>query len=134
MPLPNDKAADPEGTLLRAVIDGPQRSAANRARDPARHPLETLRFFGLAPTQTVVEIAPGGGWYSEILAPYLHDHGRYYAALDAGDSAEQTRSRIRFKDKLRADPALYGRVVTTLLPRAGASSAAIAPPEAPTSC
>jgi predicted methyltransferase len=125
---PAHAAADPDGARLRAVIDGPQRSAANRARDPARHPFETLRFFGLTPTQTVVEISPGGGWYTEILAPYLHDHGRYCAALDAGDSTEQVRSRERFKDRLRSDPARYGRVATSLLPGAGARSTPIAPP------
>jgi len=125
---PKRGAADPDGAQLRAVIDGPQRSAANRARDPARHPFETLRFFGLAPTQTVVEIAPGGGWYTEILAPYLRAHGRYLAALEGGEGADELRSRARFKDKLRADPARYDRVVTGLLPVAGASFAGIAAP------
>ena len=120
-------ATDPDEARLRAIIDGPQRSAANRARDPARHPFETLRFFGLAPTQTVIEIAPGGGWYTEILAPYLRDHGRYIAALEAGDGEEQVRSRARFKDWLRADPARYDRVATGLLPSAGGSYATIAP-------
>jgi predicted methyltransferase len=120
--------ADPDGARLRAVIDGPQRSAANRARDAARHPFETLRFFGLAPTQTVVEIAPGGGWYTEILAPYLRDSGRYYAALESGDGPEQVQSRARFKERLKADPARYGRVRTGVLPGAGGSAASIAPP------
>ena len=44
------------------------------------HPFETLRFFDLAPDQSVIEVWPGGGWYTEILAPYLRDHGRLYAA------------------------------------------------------
>ena len=77
--LPNQAfaAADgPDGSALTAVIAGAHRSNANRARDGARHPYETLRFFGLAPTQTVVEIAPGAGWYTEILAPYLKNTGR----------------------------------------------------------
>lgn len=64
---------------LQAAIDGPQRSAAYRARDAARHPYETLRFFGLQPTHRVIELAPGGGWYTEILAPYLRDRARFVA-------------------------------------------------------
>jgi len=121
------RAADPDGARLRAVIDGPQRSAANRARDPARHPFETLRFFGIAPTHTVIEIAPGGGWYTEILAPYLREHGRYYAALEGGDAQEQVHSRAHFKDLVRADPSLYGRVVTGTMPTGGRGFTGIAP-------
>ncbi len=56
---------------LRAAIDAPTRTAATRARDPYRHPYETLAFFGVKPSDTVVEIWPGGGWYTEVLAPYL---------------------------------------------------------------
>ena len=62
------------------VLAGDQRDAANRARDAYRHPRETLRFFGLQPDQTVVEVAPGGGWYTEILAPYLRDSGSLSAS------------------------------------------------------
>ena len=65
---------------LEAAISGPQRDAKARARDVYRHPQETLQFFELKPSQTVLEIAPGGGWYTEILAPYLHDHGTLYEA------------------------------------------------------
>ena len=103
---------------LATVIDGPQRSAANRARDPARHPLETLTFFGLAPNQTVVEIAPGGGWYTEILAPYLRENGQLYAAhYPADDSRPEARAaRTRFAEKLAATPAVYDRVVLGTLP------------------
>ncbi len=67
-----------EGSL-RAVVESEARPAAQRARDRYRHPLETLRFFGLAPDMTVVEIWPGGqgGYYRRILAPYLAAEGRY---------------------------------------------------------
>src|SRR5690606_25183443 len=71
-------AVDP---ALEAVLAGDWRSEANRARDRYRHPAQTLAFFGLKPDQTVVEITPGGGWYAEILAPYLREHGRYVAAV-----------------------------------------------------
>lgn len=64
---------------LRAVIDDPARSDEERARDPYRHPYETLTFFGIEPDMTVVELAPSGGWYTEILAPYLADDGQYVA-------------------------------------------------------
>src|ERR1700739_3613014 len=60
---------------LQTLIAGPQRSDKNRVRDIYRHPYETLTFLGLRDDQTVVEIEPGSGaWWTEILAPYLHDH------------------------------------------------------------
>ncbi len=104
---------------LQAAIAGAHRSAANRARDAARHPYETLHFFGLTPKQTVIEASPGGGWYTEILAPYLRDQGRLYAAGEAADDADDYRRRGRknFDDKLARNPELYDRVVVGLLPR-----------------
>jgi predicted methyltransferase len=123
-------AADADGAQLAAVIAGAQRDETNRGRDTARHPYETLRFFGLAPTQTVVEIAPGGGWYTEILAPYLRDAGRLYAAHYAADAADEgrRRSRARFEEKLAKDPAVYGRVIVGTLPRDARGFIDIAPP------
>ena len=59
--------AQPVEALLDQALAGPQRSVANKARDAARHPKETLLFFGLHPDQTVIEIAPGSGWYTEIV-------------------------------------------------------------------
>jgi predicted methyltransferase len=88
---------------LAAAVDGAQRSAAYRARDAARHPKETLLFFGLRPDMKVIEIAPGGGWYTEVLAPVLRDRGEFYAAhypldstpgeLKARNAASKTSSR-----------------------------------------
>ena len=104
-------------TALHAAVDGPQRSAANRARDTARHPYETLAFFGLRPDWQVVEIAPGGGWYTEILAAYLNPKGRLYAAHEPADGTPgQQRARAAFRAKLAADPATYRRVVLGTLP------------------
>ena len=54
---------------LKEAVESRYRSDKNRQRDVYRHPLETLEFFGLEPAMTVVEITPGGGWYTEILAP-----------------------------------------------------------------
>jgi predicted methyltransferase len=108
---------------LVAAINGPQRSEQAKARDVYRHPRETLQFFGLEPTQTVLEIAPGGGWYTDILAPYLHDAGHLYEAQyvspSADLSAEERASDEAYSHKLAANPAVYGNVVVGTL-RAGA--------------
>jgi predicted methyltransferase len=89
---------------LQKAVAGPQRSEANRARDVYRHPVETLNFIGVKPTDTVVELWPGGGWYTEILAPYLADKGKLIAAAPAGKGAEGMAKRFD------ANPALFGKV------------------------
>jgi predicted methyltransferase len=94
---------------LQAAITGPQRPKANKARDKYRHPLETLTFFGIRRDMTVVEIWPGNGWYSEILAPFLKDHGKLYEAVGGGAGAKA------FEEKLKADRAVYGEVIVTVL-------------------
>ena len=68
-------AASAQTDALRAAVDATTRTEGNRARDQYRHPYETLAFFGVKPSDTVVEIWPGGGWYTEILAPYLASGG-----------------------------------------------------------
>ena len=103
---------------LAAVIAGSHRSAANRARDRWRNPLQTLQFFGVQPTQTVLEVAPGGGWYTEILAPWLRERGRLVAAhYSRTDASEYRRgSRAVFDAFLARRPDLYDRVSTVTLP------------------
>jgi Predicted methyltransferase len=64
---------DASHVALHAAVDGSWRSEDARARDQYRHPAQTLAFFGVKPTHTVVEITPGGGWYADILAPYLRE-------------------------------------------------------------
>jgi len=94
-----------------AILAGPQRSDAERARDVYRHPKETLMFFGIRPNQTVIEIEPGAGWYTEILAPYLHDNGKLYVAPYFADATKgDSPSNKRYSDKLMQDPAIYGNV------------------------
>ena len=110
---------------LPETIAGPQRSVANKVRDVYRHPAETLNFFGLKPAMTVVEISPSGGWYTEILAPYLHDHGRYVAAASNPATENGAKASARFKAKLDADPALYGKTTVTVF---GKGAYDIAPP------
>ena len=103
-------------TLLEQVIAGAHRTPAFKARDPYRHPRETLLFFGIRPDAHVAEIWPGAGWYAEILAPYLRDRGRYYAAhfyIDDKTADQYRNSRRGFQEKLAKDPALYGSTVVT---------------------
>jgi len=98
---------------LSSLIDGVQRSEKNRVRDRYRHPLEVLRFFGVEPDSAVVEILPGaGGYWTEILAPFLKDHGRYIGAIGdfSSTSAEAQADQAGFKAKIAADPANYGKV------------------------
>jgi predicted methyltransferase len=73
--------AQSDDNALRQAIASPARSAAFVARDAVRHPAEELHFFGVKPDSNLVEIWPGGGYWSEILIPYLQDHGHYIAAL-----------------------------------------------------
>jgi predicted methyltransferase len=104
---------------LVAAIASPARTPKFAVRDVYRHPLETLRFFGLRPDQTVVEIWPGRGWYMEILAPYLHDRGRYYAAIEApnvaGASREAKENAAFLRKRMASDPDHFDRVIVTQL-------------------
>ncbi len=95
----------PSRAALQSAIDNPARDAANRVRDVHRHPLQTLQFFGVEPNDTVIEITPGAGWYSEILAPYLDGNGRYFAAAPAAaaDTAGGRRNAA-LRDRLRTGP------------------------------
>jgi len=97
---------------LKAALAGPQRAPGNVARDEWRHPYETLTFFGIKPDMTVVEISPGAGWYTEILAPYLRDRGRLILAADdpGSSSAYNRRSAGRLKTKLDSRPGVYDKV------------------------
>ena len=103
------------------------RSADNKARDKFRHPVETLTFFELTPGQTVVEIWPGGGWYTEVIAPYLATgDGTYYAAgFDPDGASERGLARINaFNEAFTGKPETYGTVKVTAF---SAKSGPIAP-------
>jgi len=97
---------------LKAAITSAQRTPAFVARDSWRHPYETLTFFGIRNDMTVVELSPGAGWYTEILAPYLREHGKLTLAADDPQSSwpYYRRSAERLQAKLLAKPALYDRV------------------------
>jgi len=105
--------ADPVDPALQAAVDQPTRAEKNRARDSYRHPAETLAFFGVKPDSVVIEISPGGaGYWTEILAPYLKDKGRYIGALPEPTSDEAKREDQVFAAKVAADPGAFGKVET----------------------
>jgi predicted methyltransferase len=94
---------------LKTAIAATTRTPANVARDVYRHPYETLTFFGIKPTMTVVELSPGGGWYTEILAPYLREQGKYIGAGAPIDPVKRTG--MAFKNKLDSNLAIYDKAL-----------------------
>lgn len=99
---------------FQALLSGPQRSPANVVRDPHRHPAETLAFFGIQAHHTVVEILPGsGGYYLEILAPWLREKGRYIAANRDQSLPQYIPDHQKLLERLKAEPQLYDRVQVT---------------------
>lgn len=100
-------AATPPG--LAAAIANPRRSPKYVARDRYRHPAALLSFWGLAPTQSVLEIEPGSGYWTEILAPYLKPRGHYTAAVPSATPEEQAE-QMYFLKKLGADPRDFSSV------------------------
>ena len=95
-----------------AVLAGAWRDPKNTARDVYRHPRDTLAFFAVGADDTVIEITPGGGWYAEILAPYLRERGHYVAAVWDDAIPGQPGYRYRLNKELRAkfagNAAVYG--------------------------
>jgi len=112
-PVFEARAAD---AALQAAIANPKRSSAFVQRDAVRHPQEELEFFGLRPDMTVVEVSPGGGYWTEILAPYLKATGTYYVAVPPPKDAEAPNpGKDTFRRKLAADPDVYGKISLTEL-------------------
>lgn len=77
-------AANDIDTKVEAALAAEARPQADRDRDRNRRPLETLNFFGLKDNMRVLELIPGGGWYTRVLAPVLAENGKLYVALGAG--------------------------------------------------
>jgi predicted methyltransferase len=92
--------------MLQEAVAGAWRSPANKARDQDRHPVATLEFFGIKPDMTVIELSPGGGWYTEILAPFLYAHGHLIEAAPPSRDGGPTR----FEQMLKGNPEIYGHV------------------------
>lgn len=107
-------AASASAPDYAAALAGAHRSDANRARDVYRHPAETLDFFGLRPTMTVVEVSPSGGWYTEVLAPLLANGGKLYAGhANPATSEHAAKAVADFKAKLAADDVYRAVEVTS---------------------
>lgn len=122
-PAAATRDAKATAAALEQITAGPHRSSENRARDADRHPQETLLFFGIRPDMHVVEVWPGNGWYTEILAPLLRDRGQLYAAhMDATASDYAKNLTAGYREKLAARPDLYGKVVVTTLAATSAKS------------
>lgn len=104
-------------TPLQQAIAGNQRSAEHKQRDKYRHPQQTLEFFEVKDNMTVVEVWPGEGWYTEILAPYLKDHGKLYAAHFSADTDQPyfKKNLHEFVEKIKSRPKVYGKVELTVL-------------------
>lgn len=124
-------AADPaaglpiEARIERAML-GEHRAATNIERNRHRHPVGTLTFLGLENGMTVMEIWPGGGWYTEILAPVMRHNGQYIAAgwdVDVPDQPDyRYRLQMELLDTFSAHPEIYDQVaVVPYSPPASAS-------------
>jgi predicted methyltransferase len=123
------------GVALDEALAGPGRSPDNVARDAWRHPRETLGFIMVRPDQAVIEITPGGGWYAEILSPYLREQGRYIAAVPDPAAYEPGRQRdyyakgkAELEAKFAGAPAQFDRAAVVAYdpkaPRFGAPGSA----------
>ena len=95
-------------------VQGDHRSESNKARDQYRHPAETLEFFGIEDGNTVMEIWPGGGWYTEILAPAMRDHGKLIIATWDPEVEGQPAYRYELPKKMEENfaqhPEIYDQV------------------------
>lgn len=124
-PKPDGKPGRKGPQTIAEAVAGDWRLAADRARDPWRHPVESLTFWGLRPGMTVVEFWPGAGWYTDILAPFLNaTDGKLYAAnLQPADPTSQQVVEA-YRARLAARPKLYGQVEITAF---GPTSGPVAP-------
>jgi predicted methyltransferase len=102
--------------MLQEILKGPWRDPKNLERDAARHPAGTLAFFGVTPHSNLIEVTPGGGWYAEILVPYVTKHGTYTGAVIDPAKASSERSKEYYtkanqtlRDKFSAKPDVYGK-------------------------
>lgn len=114
-----DKPQTTNARHIAELASADWRSPENIALNKYRHPWRTLSFFGLEPDMTVVEVWPGEGWYTEILAQYLRDRGRLYVAGVPLRSAQipdvRRRTQRQYNEKLNARPELYSAVNQTAL-------------------
>jgi predicted methyltransferase len=110
--FPTGKAA------IQAAMKGKHRTVGDAERDKYRHPAETLESFGFKPTMTVLDIGPGEGWYTELMAPALAKSGQYVATTNDPNGPPDLRPTFygqRFKTFLERAPELYGKVQTVVV-------------------
>lgn len=100
---------------MQAVVAGKHRRPASPERDADRHPVETFDFYGFQPTMTVIELAPGEGWFTELLAPALAKRGKLLCTSTDPNGPKDDRMTFygqRFRDFLARSPEVYGKVET----------------------
>ncbi len=128
--LPHDAAAESSRSTrsrLDAILAGDHRLEAHVARDRYRHPKQTLSFFGIEPDMTVVELSPGRGYYTEIMAPLLAERGHFIAATYSANAGARSRKRLAgYLEKLAAHPDHYDRAV--VVPLGYPTDLTLAPP------
>jgi predicted methyltransferase len=107
-------AAAPDAAL-KAAVANPARTSNFVARDAARHPAAELAFFGIKPNMTVVELWPGGGYWSEILGPYLAKQGTYYVALEPPTNSEAEQGNAKWHARMDAMKGQTGTIHETSL-------------------
>src|SRR5258708_8184400 len=112
---------EPTALALDSILAGGQRSAENSARDRYRHPKDTLLFFGIRPEMRVLEVWPEPGWYTEIIAPLVREHGKYYAAVIAAEPQSKyvTERLSDYQQKLASQPDVYGGIEVVTFPSDG---------------
>ncbi len=122
-PAVEEPAAPPElsqeeknAAKFDEILAGDWREEKNTARDVFRNPKETLTFFGLQPDMTVVEVWPGGGWYTEVIAPFVKEGGKFYAAgFDPASDNERIRNSVtNFQTKFVENPDTFGKITATV--------------------
>jgi predicted methyltransferase len=126
---PKKAPAPLQSDSIMAAVANPQRSEANRSRDVYRHPTETLTFFGLRPEMTVIELYPGTGWYTEILAAVVRGQGKLVVATPDPQSKNEYRAKgaREFRSRIATETAVFGEVgVATLEP---GTPITLAPPD-----
>jgi len=124
-PEPAAASRSAKGMTIQEAVAGDWRLPADKARDPWRHPVESLEFWGLKPGQTVVEFWPGAGWFTDILAPYLAaNNGKLIAAHLQPTDPAAVEIVEAYRAKLKAKPKIFGEVEVTAF---GATSGPVAP-------
>ena len=117
----SDNTANQKDSLFEAISD-PNRNPSYIKRDKYRNPYETLSFFQINPSMHVLELSAGGGWYTEILAPYLNANGQLSVTHHNPDAGNYyLRSRTAFDEKVKSNPLFKGvRVITSDVPPSNA--------------